>query len=327
MGLRIQSVTAGAVAVGLLCGPVVSARRQDVTLQYRWTKGEAIRYRIAQVSATTISGLPGGMGDMTIDQSTTQVLRTVAEEIAPDGTATIRQVVESIKMDMSSPMFTTSFDSANPDGAAANPMSGMLKTVLMPMVGASFTLVMAPSGEVKKVEGLSALAEKVFTSASQDPAAAGVLDGLKANLSDEAMRSMLAQTFAQFPNRPLKPGDTWEGEVSASNPMLGTLVTRVSSTLKSVEGDGSSRVARIATSLTIKQDASKPVPPNPMGMTMQMGDATGDGEQFFDAVSGRFQRSTIKVTMPMTMSGTGPDGTPLNLKTSVKTTTTVDIVQ
>jgi Family of unknown function (DUF6263) len=326
MSLRIQSVTAGAVALGLLCGPAVSARRQDVSLQYRWTKGEAIRYRIAQVSATTVSGLPGGMGDMTIDQSTTQVLRTVAEEIAPDGTTTLRQVVESIKMDMSSPMFTTSFDSANPD-AGANPMSAMLKGVLGPMIGASFTLVMAPTGEVQKVEGLSALAEKVFKNVSQDPAAAGVLDGLKANLSDDAMRSMMAQTFAQFPSRPLKVGETWEGQVSASNPILGTLVTSVSSTLKAVDAEGANRVARIATSLTIKRDATKPAPPNPMGLTMEMGDATGGGEQFFDAVSGRFLRSTIKIAMPMTMSGAAPDGTPLNLTTTVKNTTTVDIVQ
>jgi Family of unknown function (DUF6263) len=326
MSSRRISKVAGAVAWTIICGVVLGAM-QDVSLQYRWTKGEALRYRITQVSATAISGLPGGMGDMTIDQSTTQVFRTVAEDVAPDGTVTLRQVVESIKMDMNSPMFTASFDSANPDAAAANPMSGMLKTVLSPMIGASFTLVMASTGEVQKVEGLSALADKVFKTVAQDPAAAGVLDGLKANLSDDAMRSMMSQTFTQFPNRPLKPGDTWSGQVSASNPMLGTLVTTVSSTLKAVEGAGSARIARIATSVSIKQDASKPVPSNPMGMTMQLGDSTGDGEQFFDAGTGRFQRSTINIIMPMTMSGAGPDGTPLNLKTNVKTTTTVELVK
>jgi hypothetical protein len=325
MSSRTVLKATGVLAWTVICGAVLGAM-QDVSLQYRWTKGEALTYRIAQVSATTISGLPGGMPDMTINQSTTQVFRTVAEEVAPDGTVTLRQVVESIKMEMNSPMFTTAFDSANPD-AAANPMSAMLKTVLTPMVGASFTLVMAPTGEVLKVEGLSALADKVFKTVAQDPAAAGVLDGLKANLSDDAMRSMMSQTFAQFPNRPLKAGETWIGQVSASNPMLGTLVTTVSSTLKAVEGAGGARMARIATSVTIKQDATKPVPTNPMGMTMQLGDSTGDGEQFFNAATGRFQRSTINISMPMTMSGAGPDGTPLNLKTSVKTTTTVELVQ
>lgn len=119
MSSRLVSRAAGVLGWTVMCGAVLGAM-QDVSLQYRWTKGEALRYRIAQVSATTISGLPGGMPDMTIDQSTTQVFRTVAEEIAADGTTTLRQVVESIKMDMSSPMFTTSFDSASPDGAAAN---------------------------------------------------------------------------------------------------------------------------------------------------------------------------------------------------------------
>ena len=85
MSSRITFVTAaGAVALGLLCGPTVSALRQDVTLSYRWTKGETVRYRIVQQSTTTISGIPGGMGDMAIDQSTTQVMATVAEEVTPD---------------------------------------------------------------------------------------------------------------------------------------------------------------------------------------------------------------------------------------------------
>jgi hypothetical protein len=78
--------------------------------------------------------------------------------------------------------------------------------------------------------------------------------------------------------------------------------------------------------VTIKQDGTKPAPVNPMGMTAQMGESTGQGEQFFDAGTGRFQRSTITISMPLTMSGTGPDGTAMSLALNVKTTTTVDIV-
>ncbi len=222
MSSRITLVTASAVALAVLSGPTLSALRQDVTLRYRWTKGETLRYRIVQQSTTTISGIPG-MGDMAIDQSNTQVMATVAEEVTPERT-TLRQVIESMKMEMNSPMFAVSFDSANPD-TGANPMNSMLKSVLSPMIGASFTLVMAPTGEVQKVEGLSKLAEKMFQSLPQDPAMAGILDGLKANLSDEAMRSQLAQVFAQFPDRPLKSGETWTTQVSTPNPMLGGLIT------------------------------------------------------------------------------------------------------
>ncbi len=326
MSSRIAFVTAGVVALGLLSGPPVSALRQDVALRYRWTKGETIRYRIVQQNTTTISGLPGGMGDMAIDQSTTQTIRWAAEDVSADGTTTLRQVFESVKMEMNSPMFAMSYDSAKPD-AGDNPMTAMLKGVLTPMIGESFTIVMAATGEVQKVEGLSKLTEKMFQNIPQDPAAAGILDGLKANLSDESMRSTFAQTFAQFPNRPLKAGDTWNSQVSVGNPMFGGLITSTTSTLKSVEGEGSNRIATIVTTSAIKQDSSKPAQANPMGLTMQMGNGVGDGEHIFDAGTGRFRRSTTHLTMPMTMSGTGPDGTALNMKTSLKTTTTVEIVQ
>jgi len=326
MSSRMGFVTAGVVALGLLSGSSVSALRQDVTLRYRWTKGETMRYRIVQQNTTTISGLPGGMGDMAIDQSTTQTIRWVADEVAADGTTTLRQVFESVKMEMNSPMFAMSYDSAKPD-AGDNPMSAMLKGVMAPLIGESFTLVMAPTGEVQKVEGLSKLTEKMFQSLPQDPAAAGILDGLKANLSDDSMRSTFMQTFAQFPNKPIKSGDSWNTQVSVGNPMLGGLITSTTSTLKSVEGEGSNRIATIVTSSAIKQDPSKPPQANPMGLTMQMGNGVGDGEQVFEAGTGRFRGSTTHITMPMTMSGTGPDGTALSMKTSVKTTTTVELVQ
>ena len=41
------------------------------------------------------------------------------------------------------------------------------------MIGQPYTVVMAPSGEVVKVEGLSKLAEKMFSNMPADPAACG----------------------------------------------------------------------------------------------------------------------------------------------------------
>jgi len=326
MSSRIKFVTASVVALGLLGGPSVWALGQEVTLSYRWTKGETVRYRMIQQSTTTISGLPGGMGDMTIDQSNIQTIRTEAEDITPDGTTTLRQTHESVKVEMNGPMGMMSYDSANPE-TSDNPMNAMLKGIFTAMIGESFTLVIAPTGAVQKVEGVSKLAEKMFKAIPQDPASAGIINGLKSNISDDAMRNMFTQAFAQFPDRPLKPGDTWNSQFTTTNPMLGAMTTSTTSTLKAVEGDGSNRVARIATSVTMKQDATKPAQPNPMGFSMQMDDSVGEGEQLFDATTGRLRRSTTRATMPLTMSGAGPDGTPMTMKTNVKTTITVELVQ
>ena len=89
------------------------------------------------------------------------------------------------------------------------------------MIGQPYTVVMAPTGEVVKVDGLSKLAEKMFSNMSADPMAAGMLDGLKASLSDDAMRSMFSQSFAQVPGQALKVGESWTVQVTDDNPMLG----------------------------------------------------------------------------------------------------------
>ena len=229
-------------------------------------------------------------------------------------------------MEMRSPIFNMTYDSAKPVDDS-NPLNVMLKNVFSGIVGESFTLVMAPTGEIQKVEGLSKIADNVFKNVPNDPGAAGVLDGLKANLSDDGMRSMLGQTFAQFPKRPLKVGETWKTDLTSTNPMLGTLTTSVTSTLQAIEGEGSNRVARIATSMTIKPDATKPAAPNAIGLTVKMGDTTGEGEQLFEVGSGRLRRSNVLVNLPMTMSGTGPDGSPLAMTTTVKGTTTVELIE
>ena len=324
MPSRRRFLSTGALILTLLCGSSVAAR-QDVTLRYRWTKGDALRYRVTQQTTTTITGIPG-MDNLTIDQSIIQVVKMTVAEVAADGTATLNQSVESFKMNTMSPMFSAGYDSDKPD-AATDDLSARLKGVLAPMIGQSYTVVMAPSGEVVKVEGISKLAEKMFSNMSADPAAAGVLDGLKASLSDESMRSLMGQSFAQAPNRPLKIGESWTTEIVQSNPMLGGTITSVKLTLKTVGGDDAKRVATIGLDSSVKQDPAKPGSPNPMGMTLQLSTGTGDGEQTFDLAAGRLVRSTVRMNLPMSMSGQGPDGTPMNLSTLVKGTTTTELIQ
>jgi Family of unknown function (DUF6263) len=317
-------IAACAVAVGFLAGPPVAALRQDAKFTYQWKKGAAIKYRVVQQSTTTISGLPGGMGDLTIDQSTTQTLSSVVEDVAADGAATLRQTVEAIKAEINSPMMAMSYDSAAPNASTG---ATIFKDVFSQLIGQPYTLTMAPNGEVKKVAGLSELADKLFKNITPDPATAGMLDGLKANLNDDAMRNMFTQSFAQFPDKPIKVGDTWDLQATSSNPMLGTLITFVKSTLKSIDAEAGGRTARVAVILSVKRDASKPVPPNPMGMTLDVGEATGDGEQIFDASVGLLRSSTVHLRVPMTMSGTGPDGSALNMQTQVKATTTTELIK
>ena len=324
MASHLKALYTGALILTLLCGSAIAAR-QDVTLRYRWAKGDVLRYRVTQQTTTTINGIPG-MDNLTVEQSIIQVIKTTAGEVAADGTTTLSQSVESLKMNTTSPMFSAGYDSEKPD-AATDDLSARLKAVLAPMIGQPYTVVMAPTGEVVKVDGLSKLAEKMFSNMPADPMSAGMFDGLKASLSDDSMRSLLSQSFAQAPNRALKIGESWTAEVVQNNPMLGGTITSVKMTLKAVAGEDPKRVATIGIDSAVKQDPAKPASPNPMGMTLQLSTGTGDGEQTFDLSAGRLVRSVVNMNLPMSMSGQAPDGTPMNLSTLVKGTTTTELIQ
>jgi hypothetical protein len=311
--------------MGILGGPATRGFQQDTAIRYRWTKGETLRYRTTIQNTTTVSGLPSASGDMNVEQTMVQVSRAVARDVAADGTTILEQLIESVRMDVRSAMGNITIDSTSPDpGANSNPT---MAKMMLAMIGEPFTVVVTSTGGVRKVEGFSRIIEKVFANAPQDPASASVLNSMKSSFSDEAFLNTMGQGFTQFPDRPLKPGDSWTNQIAASYPMMGSVTTSIAATLKAIEGTGADQVARVALQLSMKQGQGAPAFANVSGMSMQLGESSGEGDSIFDLARGRLLRSTTRTTMPMTMSGPGPDGTPFNMKSTVKSTMTVELIQ
>ena len=312
------------LAAALVCagGAVASALvvRQDVTLRYDWTKGATLRYRMTQRTTSTISGLPGSEGGMTLEQTLGQVWKEAVEDVATDGTTTLRGTFESINVDMSMPTGRVAYDTEHPE-SASDPGS-MLKTMFANMIGESFTVVLSPAGVVQRVEGLTRLADKMFASL---PASAGpMLGGFRQVMNDDAMKQNMSQAYPSFPDRPLKTGDTWNDQVTTANP-IGTMTISSASTLKNVAGAGDTQVATIASTLTLRQDSSTPGA-GPMGLTVKLDEATGDRETLFNASRGRVERVTTNLTMPMSISGTSPDGTAMNMRSVIVSKTTLELL-
>jgi Family of unknown function (DUF6263) len=172
-------------------------------------------------------------------------------------------------------------------------------------------------GQVQRVEGMERVMSKMLSSLPSDPALTQMVQSIKSSFSDDALRGMFAQSHSMFPDRPLSTGDRWESESTTTNPLMGGQTAMAVFTLQGIEADAGSRVARIATTLTIKPNQS---PPSiaPMGLKMQPGDSTGEGEVMFDIARGRLNRSTIRTTTPMELAVPGADGSTTNLKTVVK---------
>jgi hypothetical protein len=295
-----------------------------VTLRYRWIKGDSLTYRMSNQTNSAISGMPGG-GEMTVEQSITQIMRITTEDVAADGTATLRQTFEAVKMEMNGPMGRVVYDSSAPD-KTSNPMAAAMGKVMGALVGESIIVVTTPDGTVRRVEGASRILEKVMQSAASDPASAAAAQGLKSMLSDEALKGTLAQSFSKLPADPVKPGDTWTGQLAMGNEIMGRIAGVSTFTLKAIEGPADAPVARIAVALTLKQEVM-PVQSGPAGMAIKLADSKGEGEILFSVAKGRIQRSTMRTEMPSTMTMTGPDGSPVTMRNRTTTTMTMELVE
>jgi hypothetical protein len=323
-------IVAGTVALGLVAA-AASSVAQEVSLRYRWTKGEETRTRVTQQASTTFSStsIPGGPGNGSVESSMSQVFRTIVEDVAADGTATLQQVIESVRMEFNAPGGKIEFDSASKDSdpTAANPLSKAMSDAYSAMIGQPLTMVISPRGTVQKIEGMARLMERVLNAQPQDRIALDVLDGFRNTFSDDTARDMLGWGTAPLPDRSLRPGDTWEDNLSATVPMLGATTTFRTWTLEGVETRGGISLARLSAKLAIRADPSAPPPALGVPVATQTGESTGESELFFDIARGRVQRVTTALTQPMTMSRPAPNGGGMSLQMLIKSTVTLELVE
>jgi hypothetical protein len=320
--VKVLTIRRSVILLALLLS-AAPAFAQGVTLRYRWVKGESLTYQMDLRTLSTVTGMPG-ISEMKLEQNMSQVLKITAEDVAPDGTATLRQTFESVKMELNGPMGRVAYDSAAPS-AIANPMVQAMRQVFAGMVGASITIVQAPDGSVRKVEGATKMLEQITKSVQDDPAAAAAAQGLKAALSDEALKTTLEQSFSKLPANPVQAGETWQSQAAMGNETLGRVAGDVRFRLRSIDGAADAAVASIGVELTLKQEIAPPPAPN--GMTVRVGEGKGVGEILFEVGKGRIRKSTMKTEQPSTMTVTGPDGTPATMQNRTTTTVTMELVQ
>ena len=315
--------------LAFLSVPAAAADAQTVTLRYHWSKGESRSYRVTTQTDRTITGMPdptgAPAGPVTTSQTVTQVSRFTADEVAPDGSVTLRQIFQSVRMESSGPMGKVVVDSSVADPGTDPATQGMRK-VLDAMVGESVVIAMSPDGTVRNITGGPSLADKIARVAAADPAARQAGQAIRSQLSDEAIRTTIEQTFPKLSAPPVKPGDTWMGQLAMGNPAIGRITGRSTFTLRAVEGGADASVARIAVGLVLRQDVVPP-PNGPAGVVVTLGAAKGEGEVLFNASKGQIQRSTMRSDMPSTATMNGPDGAVVTMENKTIIVMTMELVE
>lgn len=103
---------------------------------------------------------------------------------------------DHIQMKNTTPMGTTDYDSRG-----AKKGDGMF-SIMDSLIGKSFNLIIAPDGNIVKVENLGNL----MSSITGDAAAKAEL---QKQFSDTAIKQMMQNSFDIYPGKPVKVGETW----------------------------------------------------------------------------------------------------------------------
>ncbi|CAN5663761.1 hypothetical protein BH23GEM11_BH23GEM11_03100 [soil metagenome] len=281
--LGLLAVAGGTLLAGFA---PAAAEAQEVQLRYQFPEGMDLRYEMIQRSSTSF---PGGMGEMV--QTMRQGMRMeVVEQVAPDG-AVVRNTVESIRMDMQSPMGNQSWDSSTegpPTDPALRPLAAL--------VGMTTEAVLSTDGRVLEAGDLSDMLERMAEDMDAETVAL-----LESTMGSEAVETFFAQNFQTLPTEAVSPGESWDYSMSIPAPGLGTLETRFIHTLERVEDRGGVRVALVAITGTL--GGLEPDPDSPMAGVVQFEGGDISGRMEFDLTNGRILESVTTTLMRMGVMG------------------------
>lgn len=189
----------------------------------------------------------------------------------------LHMTYDRLKMKMDAMGQVVNMDSDDPDS------SNIASKAFKALRGQTIGVILDPGGKVVKVEGSEEILQKLGEDEMQRQTMKGVL-------GEDAIQSLVEQSFGSYPDKPVKTGDSWESMVILKSPYIITATSTY--TLTKVEG----KKAFIHTVSNLKTDSTSRLTTN--GIEMDL-DLTGDvlGETEIDIETGMPLITTIRQTL------------------------------
>jgi hypothetical protein len=130
------------------------------------------------------------------------------------------------------------------------------------LVGQSYVVRVSPQGKVLEITGMEQVAEAVRKKSPATDAAQGP-DALSPFIDKDAVKEMIENSLAVYPDKPVEPGDSWTRKQLTNRGFA--MITESKWTLQKREGG----VATIATAASVKTDPNG-APMVAQGMAMKM---------------------------------------------------------
>jgi hypothetical protein len=305
MEKRFLAIAAAAALLAVSAVPVLA--QEAVAPEYKWVKGDVVRYKMDVEKASKVTGAQ----QFEMTQSWSYVWRQEVKDVAPDGTGTIEAKFETAGIRMQIPAKKTdfTFDPANPDDAkrASSPLA--IPFVSLP--GESITYKVSKKGKLLAINGLPELIQKISEKVKAAPQGAGYVALATGALAD-MQAAQMEGVFRLLPEKPVKPGTLYKkAKVRVPDVALGPLILESDYTLvgsEPLDGDDGFKFT-YTTSKTVEVPAAGAAAPPPSPSGAKLSDAKGAGEFYLSKSKGivtknSFQSgTTVETPLPAAPNG------------------------
>ncbi|MDX2117221.1 MAG: DUF6263 family protein [Planctomycetota bacterium] len=181
--------------------------KQPGDLEWGWTEGETMRYRVTYSNSTSMKGLGDGANQNS--QKVVIDVSVVVEKVGEDKAATATLSFDRARVSMNMPMAGESvFDTADPENVP--PMMAMFARPIQVMMKKPIKIDVNRSGAIKALTGFAKLADQFIDAMPQEFGDNEEMKAqMKSQMTDELMRSMLEPFLRILPEKPVKKGETW----------------------------------------------------------------------------------------------------------------------
>jgi Family of unknown function (DUF6263) len=291
MNKNFFPVIAFASIILLSCGGCGSSGSGNaITLKFNLSKGSRIDYVINMDMAVNESVMGNNVA-LNNKLGMGYIFEVVGDSA---GWKKVSSTIHRINMKMNVRGQTISFDtdSVTSDTTGA---SGMMLKIFGAMKGGQFTFTMDEKGHVGEVSGMREMMQHVVSTLNI-PNAEAIMQNMGKSFDDANFRQNIEQSFSAYPDKPVKPGDSWTRTTNINS--NGVLITSENTyTLNSVQGDKAN--VKVSTRLSSGADStSSPA----KGIT-----GTMNGETNFDIPTGIPVNSNLDMIMNMKVSAQGQE--------------------
>ena len=304
----VIAVAVVSLAAGALAG-------EKITLKQRYQPGSYVWEMKTDMKMTMDMGQPQPMAqNMKMLMAAQMVVGPMTEKGQQ-----FRVTYKRIRQEIKNPMMSMSYDSALP-AAQQNPM---LAGLLQAMLNKQIVVTLDAEGKTKNVVGM----DKIWDAMGRgNPAAAGAMQNMKSQFSDETMKQMFSQADQFLPNKPVAVGEKWQVASKQTIPMIGEAsVTNdcVLKDVKKVKGAETAIIDFVGTFVAAEGQQIKPLPG--ASIKFEKMDMKTSGTMNLDVRTGMMTASTMKQKGNIKMAVNVSQDQQMNMSIDLDGTTAITV--